>query len=145
MITTETPPQTLSVGFYKYHSGGGRFVFLFMFLTWSSFGIVTHQGLVSVSAVPFWRQHVPVPLLSHPDQVPGHGEHAVWSDSSSFPQANRKDNEEGIRGESGAQSQTGQMKWNWTPWGFCDVSVSFGSSCLFAPFSTQDLWEWGSY
>lgn len=51
---------------------------------------------VSVSAVSLSGQYVPVAVLPHPDQVPGHSQHSVRSDSSSLPKADRKDHEKSV-------------------------------------------------
>lgn len=72
-------------------------------------GAQVTQDDVSVSAVSLRGQHVPVAVLPHPDQVPGHGQHAVWADPSSLPQADRKDHEEGVWGQSGPTRQKAQI------------------------------------
>lgn len=62
----------------------------------------THKNKknASVPAVSLWGQHVPVALLPHPDQVPGHRQHPVRPDPAGLPQADREDHEEGVWGQS---------------------------------------------
>lgn len=65
---------------------------------------------VCVPAVSLRGQHVPLALLPHTVQVPGHRQHPVWTDPSSLPQADRKDSEEGFRGEGGPTRQAAQVR-----------------------------------
>lgn len=62
-----------------------------------------------VPAVSLRGQHVPLAVLPHTVQVPGHGQHPVWTDPSSLSEADRKDAEEGFRGEGGPTRQAAQV------------------------------------
>lgn len=89
MINTEARP-TPANRICKYHLACDMF-YLFKKKkhphkhTHKTLGLELTWADVSVFAVSLRGQHVPVALLPHPDQVPGHGQHALWSDSPSLP------------------------------------------------------------
>jgi len=56
--------------------------------------------LLFLATVPVGGQPLPVPVLPHADQVPGHGQHPVRPHPTGLPQAGGEDHEESVRAES---------------------------------------------
>lgn len=70
----------------------------------------------SCFSVSSWGKHVPVLVLSSPDQILGHGQHAMWQSSSGVPEADREDHEGRVWAKSGpprpATEQTASLSRN---------------------------------